>query len=91
LSQFSDDEVEIVYLPLKEFGAAYFEDNPDIFRTELKDNKHDQFETFADLNRSGHQSASLSIPANGRYLNEPSKGSIRRKISLTSIANMWSK
>lgn len=90
LSQFSDDEVEIVYLNMDKFAEAYTEVSPDMLNDKnihnLKDYQ-DPFNTFADMNKHGNQPSSST-----RYASDVSKGSIRRKMSLSSIAAaMWSK
>lgn len=84
----SDEEVEIIYLQISKFNEAYEEVNPDIYQ----DQKYEQdlFDTYADMNKSGHQSAiSPNMASRSRY--GSAKGSIRRKMSLSSIAHMWSK
>lgn len=58
-------------------------------------NQPDPFDMLADMNKPGHQRTVSPITAanynRGRhYSNEASKGSIRRKISLSSIAHIWS-
>lgn len=97
LSQFSDDEVEIVYLHLDKLKEAYSETDPDLYNNNNKNYltqkvEQDQFDIFSEINKSGHQSSpSPPLTSRGRYINEASKGSIRRKLSLSSIAHMWSK
>lgn len=93
LSQFSDDEVEIVYLPRKHLSLAYDEIDSHtsnaIVSSEPRDNgQPDLFDTFADMNKSGHRS--IVTPMTSIRYNETPKGNIRRKISLSSIAQMWS-
>lgn len=82
LSQFTDDEVEIVYLNLDKFGDAYTEVSPETFNDknshDLK-TQSDLFNPDNDLNKQRHHSSRFS------------GGSIRRKMSLSSIAAMWSK
>lgn len=148
LSQFSDDEVEIVYLQQDKFHQAYagglnaelYNDRNSMnlnsnnssqqqrlaenqFTTTMRDQQadnnnlyspqlieRDQYDKFAELNKTGgliNQSAgdeyiasgisgrlALSPSRAGRYLSEVisgPKGSIRRKISLSSLSHMWSK
>lgn len=84
----SDEEVEIIYLQISKFNEAYEEVDADVYQ----DQKYEQdiFDTFADMNKSGHQSVtSPNIIPRGRY--GVAKGSIRRKMSLSSIAHMWSR
>lgn len=66
---------------------------------QYRDHQQDLFDTFADMNKPGYQrtvsplmASNSSSRAGGRnqYASEASKGSIRRKISLSSIAHMWS-
>lgn len=62
--------------------------------------QQDLFDTFADMNKPGYQKTVSPLMAdnsnnraggrNPQYSSEASKGSIRRKISLSSIAHMWS-
>lgn len=64
--------------------------------------KQDLFDTFADMNKPGYQrtasphqtmASNNSKVGGGRHhysTSEALKGSIRRKISLSSIAHMWS-
>lgn len=90
LSQFSDDEVEIVYLPRSKFQDAYGDlsytctshDSSHLARN-LVDDERDIFDKYADLNRPGHIHSLASA--------DGSKGGIRRKLSLSSIAQMWSR
>lgn len=86
--------MEIVYLPRKHLSMAYdvVDSRPAnaIEFSEPKDNgQPDLFDTFADMNKSGHRSIVTPATSN-RYSNEAPKGSIRRKISLSSIAQIWS-
>lgn len=93
LSQLSDEEVEIIYLQISKFNEAYEEVNPENFSEKVyQDQKEEQdpFDTFADMNKSGLRSViSPNMAPRSRY--ETAKGSIRRKMSLSSIAHMWSK
>lgn len=91
LSQFSDDEVEIVYLQQDKFHEAYDGISSEHFNDRNLDAiERDQFEQYADMNKSSMVHSSMS-PTRGRYPNEAAKGSIRRKISLSSLSHMWSK
>lgn len=88
LSQLCDEEVEIVYLHLSKFSEAYEEVNLENYQDQ-KD-EQDPFDTFTDMNKSSRQSGiSPTTVPRSRY--EATKGSIRRKMSLSSIAHMWSK
>lgn len=115
LSQFSDDEVEIVYLQQDKFHQAYAGGlNAELYneRNSMNNNNNDnvenffqapdQFDQFADMNKSGLLQSELTkdsdvvlspsrVPSSntGRYSNEAPKGSIRRKISLSSLSNIW--
>lgn len=93
LSQLSDEEVEIIYLQISKFNEAYEEVNPESFSGKVYHNQkeeQDPFDTFADMNKSGHRSIiSPNMAPRSRY--ETAKGSIRRKMSLSSIAHIWSK
>ena len=96
LSQFSDDEVEIVCLPRSKFQEAYGATHSSLDKSGVASGKSlveaedDLFEKFADMNRRGHVH-SMVMASGGNFVGERSKGSIRRKLSLSSIAHMWSK
>lgn len=94
MSQLSDDEVEIVYLPRNKFHEAYGDnlinfDPSNSSRNLIENDDRDLFDKYADMNRTGHHPIVLTGVNN--YLNDRSKGSIRRKLSLSSIAHIWSK
>lgn len=79
LSQFSDEEVEIVYLSREQFYDAY----------EMKlgaqaGESIDMFDQYAKMNRSNNDPR-----VQARYANEPFKESLRRKLSLSSISQKW--
>lgn len=86
LSQLSDDEVDIVYLPIDKLYTAYgVPDQQDMY--DQKGGEQDVFDTFARINRLGHTASDTS---RGRY-SDANKGSFRRKLSLSSFAHIWSK
>lgn len=93
-SQFSDDEVEIVYLNRDKFAEAYGAAPVDV-REHNSDyeqgygHEPNSEEMFVAMHNK-QQAGEYQMHGGGsRYAIEPLKRSIRRKLSLSSISHMW--
>lgn len=90
LSQFSDEEVEIVYLNRDNLSEAYgvnvlVSPNPGQI-IPAQQVGAGVFEQYAKMNRSTNEAR-----LQNRFNVEPIKDSLRRKLSLSSISHKWTR
>lgn len=91
LSQFGDDEVEIVYLPAALLELAYEEGDLHRAQLDMSGANHASYSgasSYSKVTLAGGGGRDFDLSS---YQTSKQQANIRRKLSLSSFAHMWSK